>query len=334
MAKTKLGWALFAVISLGWTSCTSVSLVGEDDALSGKPNPFATDDIGGGFPTTVDVGAGTSDTTTAAVDTQPPDTHEPTEIPADAGVEEESDTPPYECVPFSVEECQTPCGTWGLRKCIKTWTECEPPDEVCNLKDDDCDGEIDEGVANACGGCGPVPLEECNGLDDDCDGTIDEGVSNACGGCGPVPEEVCNGVDDNCDGQIDEGVSNACGECGELSEELCNGIDDDCDGEVDESCVCHIDVEIDGDCVFVKCPDKCPYPVACDINMVGGDDRGCVASLPMDSHVYLQEGNNCGAGSMTGTLTCSSEPGQELDQQTCPINKPKTFHVPNPAFCP
>ena len=51
--------------------------------------------------------------------------------------------------------------------------------------------------------------------DDDCDGEVDEGVRNACGGCGPTPEEVCNGVDDDCDGIIDEGAVNACGRCGE-----------------------------------------------------------------------------------------------------------------------
>ena len=62
--------------------------------------------------------------------------------------------------------------------------------------------------------------EACNGLDDDCDGAIDEGVLNACGGCGPVPEEVCNGLDDDCDDATDEveGAGEACvldqGVCG------------------------------------------------------------------------------------------------------------------------
>lgn len=78
--------------------------------------------------------------------------------------------------------------------------------ELCNERDDDCDGDVDEGAQNACGSCGPVPEEVCNGADDNCNGTVDEGVRNACGGCGPVPEEVCNGADDNCNGVIDEGV--------------------------------------------------------------------------------------------------------------------------------
>ncbi|MBU1430599.1 thrombospondin type 3 repeat-containing protein, partial [Myxococcota bacterium] len=51
----------------------------------------------------------------------------------------------------------------------------------------------------------PTPGEEaCNGLDDDCDGLVDEGTRNACGRCGPTPLERCDGVDNDCDGEIDE----------------------------------------------------------------------------------------------------------------------------------
>jgi hypothetical protein len=88
--------------------------------------------------------------------------------------------------------------------------------EVCNLRDDDCNGRIDENVRVRCGTgwcealgitCDPMscqpgrPLvERCNLLDDDCDGLMDEGslcaVGQACvrGTCvvtdveGPEPD--------------------------------------------------------------------------------------------------------------------------------------------------
>ncbi|OGO12509.1 MAG: hypothetical protein A2Y53_01885, partial [Chloroflexi bacterium RBG_16_47_49] len=46
--------------------------------------------------------------------------------------------------------------------------------------------------------------EVCDGADNNCDGQTDEGVLNACGACGPVPVEVCDSVDNDCDGQTDE----------------------------------------------------------------------------------------------------------------------------------
>ncbi len=113
--------------------------------------------------------------------------------------------------------------------------ECGPaPVEVCNGEDDDCDGSTDEGVVNSCGECAPQEVEVCNGADDDCDGLTDEGQLNDCGGCGALPAEVCNDEDDDCDGSTDEGVRNVCGECGPDPVEVCNGEDDDCDGSVDE----------------------------------------------------------------------------------------------------
>ena len=63
--------------------------------------------------------------------------------------------------------------------------------EVCNRRDDDCDGVVDEGV-------GSTP-ELCNSVDDDCDGSVDEGV------CAPCPAGF-SGFDGACT-DIDECMS-------------------------------------------------------------------------------------------------------------------------------
>jgi MYXO-CTERM domain-containing protein len=171
-----------------------------------------------------------------------------------------------------------------------------PPVEICNGKDDNCNGQIDEGVSNNCSTCNGAAstlsrcgsfvinpnnasdpdnqlgagarhcaVETCNCIDDNCNGQVDEGLpTNACGGpCGcAVPAEICNGIDDNCNGRIDEGfnvgaacTNNGVGAClrnglfacnasgnGTACDaptvapqpEICNGIDDNCNGQVDE----------------------------------------------------------------------------------------------------
>lgn len=84
--------------------------------------------------------------------------------------------------------------------------------ESCNLLDDDCDEEIDEGFSkntyytdNDGDGYGVTSQmisacqqpENASSKGGDCDDRYPE--------VNPAAKEICNGLDDNCDGQIDEG---------------------------------------------------------------------------------------------------------------------------------
>jgi Mg-chelatase subunit ChlD len=96
--------------------------------------------------------------------------------------------------------------------------------EICNYKDDDCDGKIDEldcGSPEICG----------DGKDNDLDNKVDEGCPDT--QCEERNPEICDGEDNDCDGQVDEGCDkNDC----TPTRETCDGKDNDCDGDVDEGC--------------------------------------------------------------------------------------------------
>src|SRR5947208_9649917 len=125
--------------------------------------------------------------------------------------------------------------------------------DTCNLRDDICDGTVDNIPTGENVGCGvnvgvcKAGLARCPAGAFVCVGKIDPGV------------ETCNGLDDNCDGVIDnntpgEGVAcgSAVGTCktgtqhcqnatfvcqGSVAPvpETCNGLDDDCHGTADNN---------------------------------------------------------------------------------------------------
>ncbi|MBK7858866.1 MAG: hypothetical protein IPJ65_09660 [Archangiaceae bacterium] len=100
-------------------------------------------------------------------------------------------------------------GTYCCRK------DGEEVEHGCDHRDNDCDGETDEGAGT---------LEVCNGVDDDCDGTIDDGFDliqdpRNCGAC----DRAC---------QSDQACMNGvCVQRGELS--CSDGVDNDGDLLVD-----------------------------------------------------------------------------------------------------
>ncbi|MBM4395532.1 MAG: thrombospondin type 3 repeat-containing protein [Deltaproteobacteria bacterium] len=198
----------------------------------------------------------------------------------------------------------------GERTCDADCDAPAPVVEVCNNKDDDCDGTPDDDVPphectlkkNEYGTCKGTTLcvggtelcegtpalpEACNGKDDDCDGETDEGF----------PDTDGDGIKDCMESDIDgdgvmDGVDNCKSDWNPVQED-CNqdgvgdacDIDDDHDGVKDgmDNCRCHLNQtqeNLDGD----ELGDACD----CDIDGDGvmNDAGGCEPPAIRDNCTY------------------------------------------------
>ncbi|MCA9538893.1 MAG: thrombospondin type 3 repeat-containing protein, partial [Myxococcales bacterium] len=167
-----------------------------------------------------------------------------------------------------------PAGTQGRGICRNgeqtcsrgVWGECVgqvlPTRELCNRTDDDCDGDADEDLFQACG----VAPSGGEGL---CRAPQQQCVRGEWGQCGPpvAPvDEVCDGEDNDCDGSNDEDFP-----------------DLDADGEAD--CV---DADRDGDGVANR-PDNCADTANPDQTDTDGDGRGDACDTDDDDDGVLDD---------------------------------------------
>ncbi len=112
---------------------------------------------------------------------------------------------------------------------------CAPGYGDCDKKPENgCEVNLATDVAN-CGACGAKPAELCNGKDDDCDGVADDGFACVLGAAPSTCTTTCGttGV---------QTCSSSCSHVCTPPAETCNVADDDCNGKCDDVAGCRVAV--------------------------------------------------------------------------------------------
>jgi hypothetical protein len=227
------------------------------------------------------------------------------------------------------------CGADDDADGTTNWLDCSPRDagvnpgatEVCDGKDNDCNGQVDDGIApvgTVCGSgaCEATGIRSCIGgqMVDDCR-------------TGTPMAEACNDIDDDCNGIADDGIAPVATTCGQGAceaagtsgciggawvtncvpgtplIEVCDGMDNDCNGAVDDDIptvlsqcgVGACTASGTWTCVGGTLVDSC-VPTAPSVELCDGMDNDCNSTV--DDIAPLPTTCGVGACASTGAWAC------------------------------
>ena len=198
-------------------------------------------------------------------------------IDADRKIAESNENNNVYSAPIKILSDQDGDGVKNDKDCDDTDKTIYPgAKEICDGKDNNCDGKVDENLSRSCY-TGPANTDN-KGLCKKGQQICQKGKWGSCQNQVTPAKEICDGQDNNCDGKVDENLSRSCytgpvgtdskGLCksGQVSclngkwgscrnqvtptKEICDGKDNDCDGRVDNQ-------SNSRDALTQKCQNSC-----------------------------------------------------------------------------
>ena len=192
--------------------------------------------------------------------------------------------------------------------------------ELCNRIDDNCDGQVDNGITyatyyadvdgdgfgdvNSTGesACSPVPGKVLNNSD----------CNDASASVKPMAPEVCNGADDDCDNQVDEGLTftnyytdadgDGFGAATSMAQSSCVGVA----GKVTNNADCN-------DASPMVKPGATEICNGVDDDCAGGVDNG----LNFSQYFVDGDGDGFGAAGSTAQSACAPVAGKVTNNSDC-----------------
>ncbi len=179
--------------------------------------------------------------------------------------------------------------------------------ETCNAKDDNCNGQFDEGLTNlgACTWQGATNTGECN------IGTLScQGGNPVCTNAVFPKFELCNSLDDDCDTNTDEIFNKIsdptnCGQCGMV----CGAASKTCAGGTNARMACTSGTD---------CPGS-----TCDTNSQPCCGPGCAPSKPS------QANGTCNFECNVGYVDLNGSPGDGCEYKCSPTGNEECDGVDN-----